>query len=231
MRIQAMVFDMDGTLLHSLPDLAIAANETLTRLGYPTRTYDEILSFMGSGAQRLIECALPAGATPATCKQAFELWRSLYLQSDYSHTAPFPGIIDTLRALRTAGVKTAVLSNKFDAGVQMLTEKMFPGLFDMARGEIPPTPRKPAPTSLLALLAELGVSPNEAAYVGDTNVDVRTARNAGVRAIGVSWGYAKTQPLSPATLDAYIHDPAELLALATGDGIEADGSRGATGVV
>lgn len=209
--LRALVFDMDGTILHSLPDLALATNEALERLGYPTRSYEEILSFMGSGANRLIELALPDGTPPGICKKTFALWRSIYLQSSYANTRPFPGIIEVLNQVRSQGVKTAVLSNKFDAGVQALANRFFCGLFDAARGEIPPTPRKPDPTSLLLLLDELEVAPDEAAYVGDTCVDVQVARNAGLRCIGVSWGYAKTAPLPLDELDAYIDDPRELL--------------------
>ena len=213
MAIRAFVFDMDGTILHSLPDLAIATNEALERQGYPTHTYDEIMSYMGNGAQRLIERALPPGTAPGICKRTFDLWRGIYIASDYANTAPFPGIVDTLHELRKRGMKTGILSNKFDAGVRALAEQYFPGLFDAVRGEIPPTPRKPDPTSLLNMLDELGVSPAETAYVGDLNVDVRTARNAGVLAVGVSWGYAAADPLRLDLLDAYVHSPAELLEL------------------
>ena len=213
MTIRALVFNMDGTILHSLPDLAICVNGALERMGYPTRTYDEIESFMGAGCKELIDQAVPAGTAPEQCAETLELWRSLYLASDYVNTAPFPGIVDMLHDLRDRGIKTAILSNKFDAGVRVLADRCFPGLFDIVQGEIPPLPRKPDPASLLNMLDELGVGSPEAAYVGDTGVDVLTARNAGVRAIGVSWGYAKAAPLCKEHLDAFIHDPAELLAL------------------
>ena len=212
MKAQAFIFDMDGTTLHTLPDLAIATNEALTRLGYPTRSYEEILAFMGNGAQRLIECSLPDGTPPNVCAQTFELWRAIYLQSGYEHTEPFPGIVDTLRELRARGAKTAILSNKFDAGVQALTARFFPGLIDVARGERPPTPRKPDPTSLFEVLAELQVKPENALYIGDTNIDVRLARNANMRIAGVSWGYDSANPLPADELDAYIHRADELLA-------------------
>ena len=214
MAVKAFVFDMDGTILHTLPDLYAASNAALTQLGYPTRTYEEILAFMGNGAQRLIECALPEGSSPSACAQAFQTWRSIYLQSAYEHTEPFPGITQVFHALRERGAKVAILSNKYDAGVQVLTERFFPGLVDVARGERPPTPRKPDPTSLFEVLDELGVSPAQAVYIGDTNVDVKLARAAGLPIIGVSWGYDAANPLPVEQLDAYIHDPAELLALA-----------------
>ena len=213
MPVKAIVFDMDGTILHTLPDLVAAANETFARLGYPARTEAEALACMGSGGKHLVEKLMPPDATRAEGDRAFRLWRDIYIASDCAGTQPFPGIIETLRELLSRDVATAVLSNKFDAGVQALTERFFNGLFDMVRGDIPPAPRKPDPTVLLGMLAELGVRPSEAAYVGDTMVDVQLARNAGVLAVGVSWGYDKADPLPHDKLDAYLHDPAELLAL------------------
>ena len=211
MGIKAFVFDMDGTLLHTLPDLAAATNEALRQKGFPERSYDEILGFMGDGGARLIERAVPLGTSDDERWQTFDLWRSIYIGSSYHRTEPFPGVLDALRQLRARGVKTAVLSNKFDEGTRLLASRFFPRLFDAVRGDLPPAPRKPDPTTLLAMLGDLGVPPEEAAYVGDACVDVQVARNAGVRAIGVSWGYDASNPLPLDQLDAYIHDPAELL--------------------
>lgn len=213
MGIRAFVFDMDGTILHTLPDLVVAANEALEQMGFPTRDYDEILALMGEGGAHMIERALPPSTHVEIKRQAFELWRDIYIASDYDNTEPFPGIPDTLRQLREHGAKTAVLSNKFDAGTRLLAERCLPGLFDIVRGDAPPAPRKPDPTTLLQMLDELGARPEEAAYVGDTFVDVKTARNAGVMAVGVSWGYDAARPLPIAELDAYIHEPSELLGL------------------
>ena len=214
MPFKAFIFDMDGTILHTLPDLALAANEALERMGFPTRTYDEIHAFMGQGSNRLIEMCCPESATPAQQRQTFEVWRSIYLQSAYAHTEPFPGITEAIRELRERGVKTAVLSNKFDAGVQVLAQRFFPGLFDASRGEIPPTPRKPDPTSLLQLLDELDVRPAETVYIGDTNIDVELAENAGVALLGVSWGYDAAAPMRKEGLLGYVHSAPELLAFA-----------------
>ena len=214
MPFKAFIFDMDGTILHTLPDLALAANEALERMGFPTRTYDEIHAFMGQGSNRLIEMCCPDSATPAQRRQTFEVWRSIYLQSAYAHTEPFPGITEAIRELRERGVKTAVLSNKFDAGVQVLAQRFFPGLFDASRGEIPPTPRKPDPTSLLQLLDELDVRPAETVYIGDTNIDVELAENAGVALLGVSWGYDAAAPMRKEGLLGYVRSAPELLAFA-----------------
>ena len=213
MGMRAFVFDMDGTILHTLPDLLEATNVALTRMGYPTRTYDEVLGFMGDGGARLIERAVPAGTSPEHCRETFELWRRIYIASGYTRTQPFPGIVDTLGQLRERGAKTAVLSNKFDEGAQKLAVRFFPGLFDLVRGDKPPAPRKPDPTVLLQLLDELGVTAAETAYVGDAMVDLQVARRAGVAAVGVSWGYDVANPLPVRELDAYLHNPAELLDL------------------
>ena len=213
MGIKAFIFDMDGTILHTLPDLVIAANEALGQMGFPTRSYDEILELMGEGGAHMIERAVPPGTPDETRWQTFDLWRDIYIASDYANTAPFPGVAGTLQKLREHGAKTAVLSNKFDAGTRLLADRCLPGLFDIVRGDAPPAPRKPDPTVLLSMLDEFGARPSEAAYVGDTLVDVKTARNAGVMAIGVSWGYDAANPLPIAELDAYIHEPAELLNL------------------
>lgn len=210
--IKAFVFDMDGTILHTLPDLVVATNEALARMGFPERTYDEVLGFMGDGGARLIERAVPPGTSRELREKTFELWRTIYIGSGYPLTEPFPGIVESLEELRRRGAKTAVLSNKFDEGARQLAERFFPGLFDAVRGDAPPAPRKPDPSTLLRMLDELGVQPSETAYVGDAAVDVQVARNAGVRAIGVSWGYDAANPLSVADLDAYIHDPSDLLA-------------------
>lgn len=211
MALKAMVFDMDGTILDTLPDLTRVTNLALAQMGFPQHTQQEVLTYVGNGAARLIAQATPADATADERQRTLEVWEQIYLDTGSPLTGPFPGIVDALRALRARGVKTAVLSNKFDEAVRELADQFFPGLFDIARGEIPPTPRKPDPTSLLQVLRAFGVTPEQAAYVGDTSVDVEVARNAGVRAIGVSWGYDKALPLPIDQLDAYVHQASELV--------------------
>lgn len=209
--LKAVVFDMDGTILHTFPDLAAAAHEAFAVMGFPPLTDEEILAHMGFGGRWMMWQLAPDSATNEQCEQVFELWRERYIQSGYTLTEPFPGMVETIRALRQRGMKTGVLSNKFHEGACMLAEQHFPGLFDIVRGDAPPTPRKPDPASLLQILDDLGVSPDEAAYVGDTAVDVETARNAGVTAIGVSWGYDKVNPLPRESVDSFIVSPTELL--------------------
>ena len=208
------IFDMDGTILHTLPDLALAANEALERMGFPTRSYDEINTLMGQGSNHLLERCCPDSAAPEQKKQAWEIWRSIYMRNAYANTEPFPGVVEAVQALRARGAKTAILSNKFDDSVQVLARQFFPGVFDVVRGEIPPTPRKPDPTALLQVLDELRVDPSAAVYVGDTNVDVQLAENAGVALIGVSWGYDTASPMRKDGMVGYIHAASDLLQFA-----------------
>ncbi|MBO7675801.1 MAG: HAD-IA family hydrolase, partial [Atopobiaceae bacterium] len=179
-------YDASNTLLYTFPDLLDAANRALREMGFPTVTYDEALSFMGFGGRWLIDQLVPRDATPEQHRRTFELWRKLYISSGYKRTTPFPGVMETLHELRARGMRMALLSNKLDEGVQALAQRHFPDLFDAVRGDAPPLPRKPDPTSLLQMLEAMGATPAHAAYVGDSAVDVKLARNAGVMAIGVS---------------------------------------------
>ena len=209
-KLEALIFDLDGTLLHTLPDLAACANEAMVQMGFPEHSLVEYERLMGYGGRWLIEQSLPKGATAEQRARAFELWRSLYIEGDYPLTMPFPGVADMVCTVRERGLKTGVLSNKFHEGACVLVSRHFPGAFDEVRGDKPPAPRKPDPTTLLEMLNRLGVSPDAAAYVGDANVDLQTARNAGVMAVGVAWGYDHANPLRIGDLDVFIREPSEL---------------------
>ena len=205
---------MDGTILDSLPDLVRSVNLALAQMGFPERSENEILYYVGNGAERLIYQACPEGATHEQCKETLLLWRKLYSEQVAVLSQPYPGVREAIAQLRDAGMKTAVLSNKFDSAVKLLAERYFDGLFELACGEGPNVPRKPDPTGLLYVCEQLGVTPHETAYVGDTDIDLQTATNAGTRFIGVSWGYSAALPLPVEQLEAYIHQPAELLEFA-----------------
>ncbi len=192
------VFDLDGTLLDTLDDLTDSLNTVLSRNGYAPRTRDEVRRFVGNGIRRLIERALPEGTEDAEIDRIFAVFKPYYNMHCNVKTAPYRGVPALLRVLRAAGMRTAVLSNKADEAVQPLCAQYFPGLLDMARGERAPFPRKPEPDSLLNMLRELGVSPEEAVYIGDSEVDVRTAANAGIQAILVDWGFRDRETLRAA---------------------------------
>ncbi len=183
------IFDLDGTLLDTMPDLVVVTNKTLEHFGYPTHSYDEILSFVGSGAARLIDRAVPEGTTPERCADALAYWKQIYPEIGLELTKPYEGMTETLAELKARGCKLAVLSNKYEGGVKDVIPPHFPGIFDVLHGECEIIPRKPDPTGLLLTIRELGSTPDRCAYVGDSSGDMLVAHRADAFPIGVSWGY------------------------------------------
>ena len=210
MGYSAYIFDLDGTLLDTLPDLVRLTNMVLEERGWPRRTRDEILSFVGNGGRVLLERAAPQDATAAEIDAAFSLWRSLYPEFGHALTRPYEGISELLQDLKSQGARLGVLSNKFDAAVGQVIGKHFPGVFDVARGECEEIPRKPDPTGLLNLLDQLAVPCDEAVLVGDSTTDIATAHAAGVASIAVTWGYQPTSLLEAAGPNRIVTRPAEI---------------------
>ena len=206
----AVIFDLDGTLLNTLGDLASSVNFALRECGYPERTVDEVCSFIGNGVVVLIHRSVPSGTSEKDEKRCFEVFRKTYLEHMEDTTAPYDGISGLLAGLSERGVKTAVVSNKLDAGVKGLCKKYFP-LLDCAFGVNSESERKPAPVNVFRALSELGVSKEEALYVGDSEVDIQTARNAGLEMLGVTWGYRSRESLLKAGAKAVVDTPAEIL--------------------
>ena len=189
MRYDAVVFDLDGTLLNTLEDLAESANYALERCGFPRRTVDEVRRFVGNGVGMLIRRAVPEG-TPAEEEAAcLACFQTHYLAHMRDHTGPYPGVPELLEALNRVGCGVAVVSNKFDAAVKGLCRDYFGASVPVAIGESASVRRKPAPDTVFAALAELKVPAQRAVYVGDSDVDIDTARNAGMDCISVSWGF------------------------------------------
>ena len=205
MNYKAYVFDLDGTLLDTLPDLVRLTNTVLENCGWPGRTREEILSFVGHGGRNLLERAAPAGTPASALDDAFAQWRELYPAYGHAFTKPYDGVPMMLDSLKCGDAKLGVLSNKFDAAVRSVIGEHFPGVFDLVCGECENVPRKPDPTGLLNMLSDLGVSPAEAAYVGDSASDIETARAAGTVAIAVTWGYQQ-----PIGADFTITHPSQL---------------------
>lgn len=212
------IFDLDGTLLDTLPDLVVLTNTALREQGFPERTRDEIHSFVGGGAEVLIRMAVPPEATPEQTQVTLERWRELYPVIGLDLTRPYPHMVETLQELKRRGVRLGVLSNKFDQGVQEVIASFMPGLFDVLHGEREGIPRKPDPTGLLRTMDELGAAPERTAYVGDSRNDVATSRNAGVFGVSVTWGYTSSELLGSVNPDAMIDDPMELLDFASVEG-------------
>ena len=206
MRYDLVIFDLDGTLLDTLQDLAAAANAALRRAGFDPRTVDEVRRFIGNGVAALIRRAVPAGTSDEVCARVLEDFRREYLRNLNVRTAPFPGVTDMLKDLRAAGILTAVNSNKVDDAVQLLCKAHFPGLLNAALGEREDILKKPAPDGALWLMERLRVDQGRALYVGDGDSDLQTARNAGLDCAWVSWGYRRRDELgglqTPLTFDA-----------------------------
>ena len=215
MRYRAAIFDMDGTILNTLEDLADSTNHILREYGMPARSLEEIRRFVGNGIRRLLEQAVAEGSTPETVNRVMESFVVYYREHCTVKTRPYEGIAETIRELRRLGVKTAVVSNKVDVAVQALIAQFFPGLFDAAAGEKAGIARKPAPDSVMAVLEELGIPREDAVYIGDSEVDYLTSRNAEMDAIMVDWGFRGEAFLRECGATNIVRRPEELVAYFT----------------
>ena len=195
MRYQAVLFDMDGTVLDTLGDLSNACNHTLRAFGLPERTRTETAHFLGNGAAWLTSHAVPDGTGEARTQEILHAYQPWYDAHCDIETAPYPGIVELMQALKAAGVRQAVISNKQDSAVQLLAARYFPGLLDYAVGESATVRRKPNPDAVLAALAHMGLKKEAAIYVGDTEVDIQTAKNAGLPCAVVGWGFRTEEEL------------------------------------
>ena len=189
MKYGLLIFDLDGTILDTLEDLKESTNYALDFHGFPQRTLDEVRRFVGNGIGKLIERAVPAGTPDKETARVLATFKRHYGEHCADHTKPYEKIPEFLKAVRERGCQTAVVSNKADFAVQELCEQYFPGMFDFVVGEREGIRRKPCPDSVNEVLRTLGKTTDEAVYVGDSDVDVETAKNAGMPVIGVSWGF------------------------------------------
>ncbi len=187
MKYQAVLFDMDGTLLNTLGDIGGTLNVVLEANGYPTHTMAEYRHMVGNGARRLTKDALPAGTPEDEVERVYLLYRDYYRDHPCSVTVPYEGAVELLDKLHQHGVAAAVVSNKPDATAKELGEKFFPGVLTV--GDDGVHPRKPAPDNVYRALEQLGVDRSHALYVGDSEGDAATAKNAGLDAAIVGWGY------------------------------------------
>lgn len=213
--IDAFVFDMDGTVLDTLPDLVDVTNETLEHFGYPTHSQREIVAMVGHGLRSLISQALPQNLPADVADKAIAYWKAQYDARGNQKTQVYEGMMDALEALRARGMRIAILSNKYDAGVKMMAEAFFGALVEVALGE-GPVPRKPDPAGLRLVSQMLNVPLERIAYVGDSDTDMETAHNAGALAVGVTWGYQPRERIEAHRPDVLIDHPSQLLSLADG---------------
>jgi phosphoglycolate phosphatase len=215
---KAVIFDLDGTLVDTLGDIAASMNAALAGRGYATREREEYRSLVGWGLRALAASALPAEARDdAMVDACYEAALAAYLENPTAHTRPYPGVRELLAALASRGIACAVLSNKADAVVRVVVDSVLKGHgFRAVRGERPGIPHKPDPTSALEVASCLGADPREVLYLGDSGVDMRTARAAGFLAVGASWGFRDREELVSSGADVVIDHPLELLGLLDG---------------
>jgi len=215
---KAFVFDLDGTILDTLPDLVLLTNAVMEARGYPTHTTEEVLSYVGSGVRVLLQRALPAGIDDREIDDIQQQWMDMYPSYGHKMTKPYPQVEEVLKELRRRGCKLGVLSNKFDAAAREVVEHHFPSMFDIVRGEGPDTPRKPNPTGLRKMCADMGVSPADTVFVGDSgSTDMAVAVACGAFPLGVTWGYQSVDVLLEYGARALIDAPIDLLQYAPED--------------
>lgn len=211
MKYETYVFDMDGTILNTIDDLTVSTNLTMEEMGYPTHTVDEVKWFVGNGIRKLIERAVPKGTSEDDISRTFEVFMRHYGVHCKDKTGPYPGIMELLISLKKAGKKLAVVSNKADGPVKKLADEIFPGMFDIAIGEKEGVSKKPARDMVDIALSALGTKPENAVYIGDTNVDFETSKNSGLDCILVTWGFRDTEFLKQFDAEYMVDRPEEIL--------------------
>lgn len=211
MKYNTIIFDLDGTLLNTLDDLKDSLNYTLNKHGYEARTLEEVRSFVGNGVQKLVERALPAETSAEEMQKCLATFKEHYNKNMQNKTRPYDGIMELLAELKNNNYKTAIVSNKFDAAVKELAKDYFGDLINVAIGESAAIKRKPAPDSVFAALKELESDIGNALFIGDSETDVQTAKNAGLTCVGVTWGFRTREVLLNEGADYIIDAPNELL--------------------
>lgn len=210
-RYDTVIFDLDGTLLNTLEDLADAVNAVMRANAYPERTLDEVRRFVGNGIRRLMEQAVPEGVCGEIFERVFEEFRTYYTEHCQIKTRAYNGVMELLEALKEKGYAMAIVSNKNHAAVCELNDIYFKKDISVAIGQKDGIRKKPAPDTVFQALKELGVSGERAVYVGDSEVDFMTAENSCMDCVLVSWGFRTKEELADCTPKAMIDRPEELL--------------------
>lgn len=210
MNYDTYIFDLDGTLLDSLTDLAISCNYALRINNMPERTIDEVRCFVGNGVKKLMERAIPNGLQNPAFEKTYADFRQHYLVHNLDNTKPYPGIIPLLKRLHSEGKNIAVVSNKFYAATQDLVKHFFDEYITVAIGERENIRKKPAPDTVFEALRQLNASLSGAVYIGDSDVDVMTARNCNIPCISVLWGFRTKEFLIKNGATTFVTAPDEI---------------------
>ena len=216
MKYTIAIFDLDGTILNTLEDLADSTNYALKTCGYPERTMDEVRQFVGNGIRKLMERAVPEGTPVEEIDRVHETFTAHYKVHCADKTRPYDGIMELLQNLKKDGCKLAVVSNKADYGVQELCKQYFDGVFDFAVGEREGIRKQPAPDSVNEVLKTLGCSRDRAVYIGDSDEDIQTAANAQMDHIIVEWGLRDVPFLIAKGAKVLVEKPEEILEIVEG---------------
>ncbi len=211
MKYNSVVFDLDGTLLDTLGDLRDSVNFALEKNNLPQRTTEEIRSFVGNGIRRLIESSVPENTPLEITDKCFSDFKEYYKKHSAILTKPYDDIIDLMKALKSKGVKVAVVSNKADFAVKTLMEDYFNGLYDCAYGERAGVPRKPAPDGVFEAVKEMGADVESTVYIGDSEVDVITSQNANLPCIAVTWGFRDKKVLESLNPEYIVDSPSDIM--------------------
>ncbi len=213
MQYGTFIFDLDGTLLNTLGDLANSVNYALQSCGLPTRTVEQVRLSVGNGVEKLIERVVPSGRSDSAFDAVHAAFRRHYIGHSLDTTKPYDGVCEMLAELRHRGVRMAVVSNKFQAATEQLCRRFFPATVEVAIGEGGGIRRKPAPDGVLEALRRLGVGVEGTVYVGDSDVDVATAKAACLPCISVTWGFRDRAFLEACGATAFADHPSDLLRL------------------
>ncbi|MBR2875764.1 MAG: HAD family hydrolase [Clostridia bacterium] len=208
---KCVVFDLDGTLLYTLEDLKNSVNFALVSNGFPERTTEEVRAFVGNGIEKLMRRSVPGSVTEAEFKQCFDAFKEHYKLHSEDNTEEYEGITSVLKELKKNNFLLAVVSNKADFAVKTLCKKYFGDLLDCAYGERDGIKRKPSPDSVNEVIKYLGAEKNNCFYVGDSDVDVVTAHNAGLRCIACTWGFRSREVLEKENPEYIIESPKQIL--------------------
>lgn len=212
MQYKAVIFDLDGTLVNSLNDLADSVNTVLKGYGFPLHPLEKYRIMVGNGIKKLVERALPATASTETVDEALAKFKEIYAVHQLDKTAPYAGITAMLNALKAKKIPLAVCTNKHDEAAKKIIAALFAkGTFQEIIGDLPGLKRKPDPHKVLMLAAHMSVKPEEVAYLGDSSVDMQTAVNAGMLPVGVLWGFRSKEELLENGAKILLERPADLL--------------------
>ena len=205
------IFDLDGTLLNTLTDLTICCNHVLRLHGFPVHTEEEVRGMVGNGIGKLIERAMPDERVASHYEKVLADFKEYYLLHSLDNTKPYDGIIDMLQALKQRGKRIAVVSNKIQEAAELLCSKIFGDKVDVVVGESENVRSKPMPDMVEKAMASIGAERNSCIYIGDSDVDILTARNSGLSCISVLWGFKSREQLIAAGATTIIESPEELI--------------------